>query len=69
MELQYNIVVKFPAEGVLPYKGLSGMCHWMVSHFHNWIDYNGDAFSIDLLAWGDAIQIFDARTSIDKTDT
>ena len=28
------------------------MCHWMGSHFHNWIDYNGAAFSIELLEWG-----------------
>ena len=32
--------------GVLPYKRLMGMCRWMGSHFHDWIDYNGDAFSI-----------------------
>ena len=69
MELQYNIVVKFPGEGVLPYKGLSGICHWMVSHFHNWIEYNGDAFSIDLLEWGGTIQIFGVRKLIDKVDT
>ena len=24
----------------------------MGSHFHDWIDYNGDAFSIELLEWG-----------------
>ena len=28
------------------------MCHWMGSHFHVWIDYNGIAFSIKLLEWG-----------------
>jgi len=22
------------------------MCRWMGSHFHDWIDYNGVAFSI-----------------------
>ena len=38
--------------GVLPYKRLMGMCRWMGSHFHDWIDYNGVAFSIDLLEWG-----------------
>ena len=27
--------------GVLPYKRLVGMCRWMGSHFHDWIDYNG----------------------------
>ena len=45
------------------------MCHWMVSHFHNWIEYNGDAFSIDLLEWGGTIQIFGVRKLIDKVDT
>ena len=25
------------------------MCCWMGSHFHNWIDYNEVAFSIELL--------------------
>ena len=29
---------RFDAEGVLPYKGLIGMCRWMGSHFHDWID-------------------------------
>ena len=28
------------------------MCRWMGSHFHDWIDYNGVAFSIELLQWG-----------------
>ena len=37
---------------VLPYKRLIGMCRWMGSHFHDWSDYNGVAFSIDLLEWG-----------------
>ena len=34
--------------GVLPYKRLIGMG----VHFHDWSDYNGVAFSIDLLEWG-----------------
>ena len=38
--------------GILPYKRLIGMCRWMGSHFHDWSDYNGVAFSIDLLEWG-----------------
>ena len=38
--------------GVLPYKRLMGMCRWMGSHFHDWTDYNGVAFSIKLLEWG-----------------
>ena len=28
------------------------MCRLMGSHFHDWIDYNGVAFSIELLEWG-----------------
>ena len=32
--------------GVLPSNRLMGMCRWMWSHFHDWIDYNGVAFSI-----------------------
>ena len=27
--------------GAHPYKRLLGMCHWMGSHFHDWIDYHG----------------------------
>ena len=37
--------------GVLPYKRLTGMCRWVGSHFHDWIDNNGVAFSIELLEW------------------
>ena len=33
--------------GVLPKKRLMGMCRSMVSHFHDWIDCNGDAFSME----------------------
>ena len=38
--------------GVLPYKRLIGMCRWMGSHFHDWIDYNGVTFLVELLEWG-----------------
>ena len=38
--------------GVLPSKRLRGMCRWIGSHFHDWIDYNGVAFSIEVLKWG-----------------
>ena len=34
--------------GVLPSNRLMGMCRWMGSHFLDWIDYNGVAFSIEL---------------------
>ena len=37
--------------GVLPYKRLLGMCRWMGSHFHDWTDYNGVAFLVELLEW------------------
>ena len=32
---------------VLPSNRLMGMCSWMGSHFHDWVDYNGVAFSIE----------------------
>ena len=38
--------------GILPYKRLMGMRGWRGSHFHEWIDYNGVAFSRELLEWG-----------------
>ena len=28
------------------------MCRLTGSHFHDWFDYNGVAFSIELLEWG-----------------
>ena len=31
------------------------MCRWMGSHFHDWIDYNGVCFSIELLRMGSHI--------------
>ena len=37
--------------GVLPYKRLLGMCRWMGSRFHGWIDYNGVTFLVELLEW------------------
>ena len=48
----YNVDVMKSPGGVLPYKRLMGMCRWIGSHFHDWIDYNGVAFSIELLEWG-----------------
>ena len=38
-------------EGLLPSNRLIGMCCWMGSHFHNWIDYNGFTFLLELLEW------------------
>ena len=28
------------------------MCRLMASHFHDWNDYDGVTFSIELLEWG-----------------
>ena len=50
------------AWGVLPHKRLMGMCRWMGSHFHDWIDYNGVAFSIELLEWGRTFSDFWGKT-------
>ena len=38
--------------GVISYKRIMGMCRWMGWHDHDWIDYNGVAFSVELLEWG-----------------
>ena len=38
-----------PGGGLLPCNRLMGMCHRMELHFHDWLDYNGVAFSIELL--------------------
>ena len=37
------------------------MCRSMGSHFHNWIEYNGVAFSIELLEWGRTFSDFWVR--------
>ena len=39
-------IVLSPGGGILPSNRLMGMCRWMGSHFYDWIDYNGVAFSI-----------------------
>ena len=44
--------------GLVAYRRLMGMCCWMASHFHEWIDYNGVAFSRELLEWGRAFSDF-----------
>ena len=45
-----------PWRGVYPIIGLMGMCRWIGSHFHDWIDYTGAVFSreflTELLEWG-----------------
>ena len=50
-----KLVMKTSCPGeVLPYKRLTGMCRWMWSHFHDWIDYTDDGvvFSIEKIKWG-----------------
>ena len=44
------------------------MCRWMGSHFHNSIDYNGVAFSIELLEWGRTFSEFLEEENSDKWD-
>ena len=38
--------------GLLPHNRVMGMCRWMESHFHDWVDYHGFTFSIELLECG-----------------
>ena len=38
------------------------MCRWMGWHFHGWIDWNGVAFSIELLEWGCTFPDFGGKT-------
>ena len=38
------------------------MCRWLGSHFHDWSDYDGVAFSIELLVKGSHFQIFGGKT-------
>ena len=41
------------------------MCRWIGSHFHDWIDYNGVAFSIELLEWGRTFSDFFSSAAAD----
>ena len=49
LELTYSPGGGGGGREVLPSKRLLGMCRWMGSHFHNWTDYNGVTFSVELL--------------------
>ena len=40
------------------------MCRWMGSHFHDWFDYNGVAFSIEFPAWGRTFSDFRGKTGL-----
>ena len=48
----YQVAPNFSYNGVLSYKRLMVTCCRMGSYFYDWIDYNGVAFSIELLEWG-----------------
>ena len=37
------------------------MCSWMGLHFHDWIDYNAVAFSIEFPEWGRTFSDFWVR--------
>ena len=39
-------------EGGNPYNMLMGIRRGLGSHFHDWVDYDGVAFSIELLVMG-----------------
>ena len=47
--------------GYFPSKRLIEMCSWMASHFHDWIEYSGVAFSIELLEWGRTFSDFGGK--------
>ena len=34
------------------------MCRWIGLHFHDWIDYHGVTFSVELLEWGRTVSDF-----------
>ena len=42
--------------------GRGWMCRWLGSHFHDWVNYDGLAFSIELLVMGSHFQIFWGKT-------
>ena len=45
-----------------------GMCRWVGSHFHGWIDYNGVAFSMELLEWGRIFSRFGCENILASRD-
>ena len=49
MQLQKLRFVTQRFDSTVP--GGGGYC-WMMSHFHDWIDYNGVTFLAELLEWG-----------------
>ena len=49
------------------FKRLMGMCRWMGSHFHDWTDFHGVAFSKELLEWGHTFSDFWGKTVLHFT--
>ena len=47
--------------GTFSYKRPMAMCRCMGSHFDDWIDNNGAAFSIELLEWGRTFSDFEGK--------
>ena len=58
----FVLFLLFRGGGLLPFKRLMAMCRWMGSHLHDWIDYNGVSFSMELLAWGYTFSDFWGKT-------
>ena len=44
--------------GLHSYNRLIRMCRWMGRHFHDWSDFYGVAYSVELLEWGRAFSDF-----------
>ena len=49
IEPQFDYCSAVWARGGTPLQEPNEMCRWMGSHLHDWSDYNGVAFSIELL--------------------
>ena len=47
-----RVLITTQGGGVLPRKTLLGMCHWMWSRFHSWVDYIWVSILVELLEWG-----------------
>ena len=54
--------------GALPSNRLMGLCRWMGLHFHDWIDYDGVAFSIESLEWGRIFSEFGGKNILASTE-
>ena len=55
-------------EGVLLSIRLMGMGRWIGSSFHDWIDYKGVAFSVELLEWDRIFSGFGGNNILESRD-